>query len=54
MARQERLELPTRCLEGSCSILTELLARFYGLVNRLFNRGDRIRTDDFLLPKQAR
>ncbi len=21
MARQERLELPTRCLEGSCSIL---------------------------------
>ncbi len=28
MARLERLELPARCLEGSCSILTELQAHF--------------------------
>jgi hypothetical protein len=36
MARLERLELPTRCLEGSCSIRTELQAR-----SRLPNQSGR-------------
>ena len=46
MARPERLELPTQCLEGTCSILLS-----YG---RKSGRGERIRTSDPLLPRQVR
>ena len=67
MARQERFELPTCCLEGSCSIQlsywrTELLKLpNYSAKSDIFqsvikggNRGERIRTADLLLPRQAR
>ncbi len=67
MARQGGLEPPTRCLEGSCSIHLSYwrVARFkllkYNGKLRLFqfnakgrNRGERIRTADLLLPRQAR
>jgi hypothetical protein len=53
LARLEGLEPPTRCLEGSCSVHLS-----YRRVSKLpageENRGDRIRTDDLLLPRQAR
>ena len=53
VARLERLELPTRCLEGSCSV--HLSYRRVPLRPAWKeDRGDRIRTDDLLLPRQAR
>jgi hypothetical protein len=67
LARQERLELPTRCLEGSCSILLSYwrvlrsqlpnynaMPDIFQSVIRGGNRGERIRTADLLLPRQAR
>ena len=67
MARQERLELPTRCLEGSCSVhlsywrVTQFKLSNYNAMPDIFqldtgggNRGERIRTADLLLPRQAR
>ena len=50
-ARLERLELPTRCLEGSCSIHLSYRRVIGG---RNAYRGERIRTADLLLPRQAR
>jgi hypothetical protein len=53
MARLEGLEPPTRCLEGSCSVHLSY-RRVFMLPAGERNRGDRIRTDDLLLPRQAR